>query len=77
MPIVVEKPKKDPYPAGSTEDDTPPMAREKKMLGGKKVTVAKKPWPAHCWEEKGGAYLGVWDESRKTFDTDYDDPFAE
>ena len=76
-PIVAETKKKDSYPAGSTEDDTPPMAFEKKMLGGKKVKMSKKPWPAHCWAENGGAYLGVWDDSHKAFDTDYDDPLAE
>ena len=76
-PIVAESTKKNPYPAGSTEDDTPPMAFEKKMVGGKKVKMSKKPWPAHCWAEGGGAYLGVWDETRKEFDTDYDDPLAE
>ena len=74
-PIEVKK--KDPYPAGSTaDDDLPPMGFEKKFVGGKKVKMSKKPWPAHCWAEGGGAYLGVWDESRKAFDTDYDDPFA-
>jgi len=76
-PIVVEAKKKDPYPAGSTADDTPPLGFEKKFVGGKKVKMAKKPWPSHCWAESGGAYLGVWDEARKTFDTDYDDPMAE
>jgi hypothetical protein len=79
-PIVVEKAKKNGYPAGSTSSaDTPPMAFERnKMLGGKKVKMSKKPWPAHCWEnQEGGAYLGVWDESRKEFDTNYDDPLAE
>lgn len=74
-PIVVEK--KDSYPAGSSAEDTPPMAFERKMLGGKKVKMSKKPWPAHCWAQDGGAYLGVWDEGSKTFDTDYDDPLAE
>ena len=74
-PIEVKK--KDPYPAGSTaDDDLPPMGFEKKFVGGKKVKMSKKPWPAHCWAESGGAYLGVWDESRKNFDTDYDDPFS-
>jgi hypothetical protein len=78
-PIVVEKVKKDGFPAGSTEDDQPPMAFERnKMLGGKKVKMSKKPWPAHCWEnQEGGAYLGVWDVERKTFDTDYDEPIFE
>jgi hypothetical protein len=79
-PVLCVKVKKDGYPAGTTgEDDTPPMAFERnKMLGGKKVKMAKKPWPAHCWEnQEGGAYLGVWDVERKTFDTDYDDPMAE
>ena len=75
-PIVVEKTKKDSYPAGSTDDDTPPMAFDRKMVGGKKVKMSKKPWPSHCWAQDGGAYLGVWDESRKAFDTDYDDPLA-
>jgi len=76
-PIVVEAKKKDPYPAGTTADDElPPMGFEKKFVGGKKVKMSKKPWPAHCWAEGGGAYLGVWDVSRKAFDTDYDDPFA-
>ena len=76
-PIVVEAKKKDSYPAGSTDDDTPPMAFDRKMVGGKKVKMAKKPWPSHCWAQDGNAYLGVWDESRKAFDTDYDDPLAE
>jgi hypothetical protein len=69
--------KKDPYPAGSTEDDTPPMAFERKMLGGQKVKMSKKPWPAHCWSQSSGNYLGVWDDAKKEFDTNYDDPCAE
>jgi hypothetical protein len=69
--------KKDPYPSGSTEDDTPPMAFERKMLGGQKVKMSKKPWPAHCWSQASGDYLGVWDDAKKEFDTNYDDPCAE
>ena len=78
-PISVPAPaaKKDPYPSGSTEDDTPPMAFERKMLGGQKVKMSKKPWPAHCWSQSSGDYLGVWDEVKKEFDTNYDDPTAE
>ena len=66
--------KKDSYPSGSTEDDTPPMAFERKMLGGQKVKMSKKPWPAHCWSQSSGDYLGVWDDAKKEFDTNYDDP---
>ena len=84
-PVVIATPtapaapeaKKDPYPSGSTEDDTPPMAFERKMLGGQKVKMSKKPWPAHCWSQSSGDYLGVWDDSKKEFDTNYDDPCAE
>ena len=78
-PIAAPAPaaKKDPYPAGSTEDDTPPMAFERKMLGGQKVKMSKKPWPAHCWSQSSGDYLGVWDDAKKEFDTNYDDPCAE
>ena len=66
--------KKDSYPSGSTEDDTPPMAFERKMLGGQKVKMSKKPWPAHCWSQSSNDYLGVWDDAKKEFDTNYDDP---
>jgi hypothetical protein len=78
-PIALPAPaaKKGPYPAGSTEDDTPPMAYERKMLGGQKVKMSKKPWPAHCWSQSSGDYLGVWDDAKKEFDTNYDDPCAE
>lgn len=80
-PVVIAPPaaaaKKDPYPSGSTEDDTPPMAFERKMLGGQKVKMSKKPWPAHCWSQSSGDYLGVWDDAKKEFDTNYDDPCAE
>jgi hypothetical protein len=76
-PVVIASEKKDPYPSGSTEDDTPPMAFERKMLGGQKVKMSKKPWPAHCWSQSSGDYLGVWDDSKKEFDTNYDDPCAE